>query len=803
MARAWSAAIELVSWRGPAALAAAYAAAAVAGLQWAMVDGAASPIWPAAGVALGGLLLIGWRCWPAIAFGMLAAFELTSAPHSFAVEIALSLGNAAAAAGGAAALRRCAWKDVVALSARGVGAVLIASFCTASVSAAVGTLSLLAAGSINADALWFVWSRWFLADGVGALLVVPLVLSWSTWWQSRTGELSFAACLVATALVSWGVFFNDGTTLRTWHIYPVLIWAALRQTMFEAAAAVAVMAVVATLGTMSGMGPIADAFPALQVPVQLQQFLGITAATVLLLAAVAGERRGFVLLREANDKLRESEERVRLMVDGLRDHAIYMLDPKGHVLSWNAGVEHLKGYTSDQVVGRHFGMFFTPKDREAQEPEALLSAARRHGTAQATGTRIRADGTTFLAHVTLSALHNADGSVRGFSKITRDITERNRIEAERDASEARLRAIVATAIDAVIVIDEEGTIHSANPAAERIFGYGAAELVGENIRVLMPANIASAHDGYLAAYKRTGVAKILGVGSEVTGQREDGVQVPLEASITEWRDLEGRRFFTGILRDVTERKAAEARLAQANADLVAVSRLSAMGAMASTLAHELNQPLTSIVNYMAAAKRRLARTSNADNLLVEVIAETAAEALHAGEIIRRIRKFTATGEVTRKPEDLGRIIAAACAAVASRAADQRVTIKREAPLNLVSVDVDAVQIEQVLVNLLRNALDAMKDVPSGALDVGWEADGPEVAVHVADTGPGLSPEAFQGLFQPFRSKKDEGMGLGLPLCRTIVEAHGGRIWADQPVIGQGAVFRLTLPLARASEADAR
>ncbi|HWA60616.1 MAG TPA: PAS domain S-box protein [Caulobacteraceae bacterium] len=361
--------------------------------------------------------------------------------------------------------------------------------------------------------------------------------------------------------------------------------------------------------------------------------------------------------------------------------------------------------------------------------------------------------------------------------------------------EANLASILETVPDAMIVIDERGVMQSFSLAAERLFGWTAAEAVGQNVSNLMPSPYREAHDSYLQRYLATGERRIIGIGRVVVGQRRDGSTFPMELAVGEV--LGGsRRFFTGFVRDLTERQQTETRLQELQSELVHVSRLTAMGEMASALAHELNQPLSAIANYLRGSRRLLEREGPVEKArLTEALDKAAQQALRAGDVIRRLRDFVGRGESERNVESLTRLIeeASALALVGAKQQGVRVQLKLDPRCDLVFAD--RVQIQQVIINLVRNALDAMQGGERRELDIrSVPRDEGFAAILVSDTGPGISEEVRERLFTPFTTTKAEGMGVGLSICRTIVESHGGSIWAESRPEG-GATFGFTLPLA--------
>ena len=308
----------------------------------------------------------------------------------------------------------------------------------------------------------------------------------------------------------------------------------------------------------------------------------------------------------------------------------------------------------------------------------------------------------------------------------------------------------------------------------------AGEVLGKNVKLLMPSPYREEHDGYLGRYMRTGERRIIGIGRVVVGQRKDGSTFPMELAVGEMRASD-QRFFTGFIRDLTERQQTEARLQELQAELVHVSRLTAMGEMASALAHELNQPLSAIANYMKGSRRLLENSSDERADLVRDAMDKAAEqALRAGQIIRRLRDFVARGESERRVEDVKKLVEEASALALVGAKDKGVRVRFEFAPRVDFVLADKVQIQQVLLNLMRNAIEAMEESERRELLVSTTpAPDNMVEISVADTGTGIAPEISAQLFQPFVTTKAQGMGVGLSISRAIIEAHGGSI-APQP-----------------------
>ena len=361
--------------------------------------------------------------------------------------------------------------------------------------------------------------------------------------------------------------------------------------------------------------------------------------------------------------------------------------------------------------------------------------------------------------------------------------------------EAHLQSILDTVPDATIVIDADGTMTSFNRAAVRQFGYEPDEVLGQNVKLLMPSPYREQHDGYLHRYLTTGEKRIIGIDRVVVGRRKDGSTFPMTLAVGETRS-DNKVYFTGFVRDLTERQESEAQLHEAQGELARLARLNELGEMASTLAHELNQPLSAIANYVQGCVRLLAQVPGAPaEQMRGALAETARQSLRAGEIIRHLREFTRRGDTDKEPEDVKKLIeeAGALALVGSKERGIRTTFEFSAGDELVLVD--RVQIQQVLTNLMRNAIEAMRDTERRDLTVRTYREDDGMRVEVSDTGPGIAEEIAGQLFQPFTTTKAGGMGIGLSISRRIIQSHGGDLQYRRNESG-GATFGFTLPAVR-------
>jgi two-component system sensor kinase FixL len=312
--------------------------------------------------------------------------------------------------------------------------------------------------------------------------------------------------------------------------------------------------------------------------------------------------------------------------------------------------------------------------------------------------------------------------------------------------------------------------------------------------MLMPNPYRDEHDGYLARYLRTGERRIIGIGRVVVGQRADGSTFPMELAVGEVT-LRDRRLFTGFVRDITERQSTRERMQELQSELLRTSRHSAMGQMASALAHELNQPLTAVINYVQACRRMVVSAKDAPVVerLQEIMDKAVAQASRAGQIIQRMRQFIQKGETDRRLESINKVVEEASALALVGARESGILVRMELGSDLPPVLIDRIQIQQVVLNLVRNGMEALAAVERRELTIrtARSAGGP-VEVAVSDTGPGLAEEVTKQLFQPFVTTKEKGMGLGLSISRSIIDAHGGRMRAAPNPEG-GVTFSFALP----------
>lgn len=508
---------------------------------------------------------------------------------------------------------------------------------------------------------------------------------------------------------------------------------------------------------------------------------------------MVGARDDITARRVAEDRLDEQDVFRRLFAN-TNTAAFWTRDPDGTLAF------------VDPAVAASFGLPPVLKGFEARRdpihPDDRADIAAVWNAAEAAQTpfdhehRMRmADGSYRWVHARAVPMLDAEGRIRRWYGSTNIVHDRKLAEQRLAQREDHLRSILDTVPDAIVVMDEAGTITSFSPGAEAMFGYTAAEVEGRPLRVLMADDMATAHDRGLAAYLRTGRARMVGRSRALEARRKSGEIFPAEIFVGEAR-LGEARVFSGFVRDISERRRIEARMRELQDELAFAGRTQAMVTMAAAIAHELNQPLAAASNYLAVLGMMAARAPEPAAMGVDLIDAAAQQVLRAGQVLKGLRTFIARGELDRKSEPLGPIVEDA-RALAFIGPHRRV----HTSLSFDGVDavfVDRVQIQQVLFNLLRNAAEALADHPRPRVAVrARTAPGAKVLIEIADNGPGLPPRRREALFEPLQSSKPEGMGIGLSIARSIVEAHDGRIWADCPPEG-GTVFSLLLPTPAAS-----
>jgi PAS domain S-box-containing protein len=517
--------------------------------------------------------------------------------------------------------------------------------------------------------------------------------------------------------------------------------------------------------------------------------------------------------KQSEQNLRESEERFRALVKGVKDYAIFMLDPDGHVLTWNDGAERIKGYRTEEIIGKHFSCFYPKEDIERGKPDQGLRVAKIEGRFEEEGQRVRKDGSLFWANVVITALPDNAGNVRAFAKVTREITERKRADEElvktqqelekrveqRTASlaaevahriqseeilqrrESWLHSLIFTTQDAVVSIDRRGCVVLFNPAAERIFGYMAEEIVGRKVNELMAEPYGSEHDQYIERYERTGEAHAIGRIRVVTGKRKNGELFPIELSVTEI-EVDKDVHYAAFIRDISEK-------IKMQEQLVERERLATIGTTAAKIGHELANPLNGMSLTIQLLEQRLNRQPiPPDSQVAATVQRLKNEISRLNQLAGQFRTISRRERYNFQPTELAGLIDDVIKIQTPHFAQFNIQIEQCLPTDPPMVTIDRDKIKQALLNLVKNAAEAMPG--GGKINIELSPTPEGVFIDVTDTGTGIPLDI--DAFEPFLTTKKEGTGIGLVIVRQVVVAHGGKIsYRSRP--GEGTTFRIELP----------
>ena len=485
--------------------------------------------------------------------------------------------------------------------------------------------------------------------------------------------------------------------------------------------------------------------------------------------------------------LRTSETRLRLMLEGVSDYAIFMLDPDGRVLTWHKGGEQVYGFSEAEMLGQAYSLLFPAQDIATGKPQLELMHAISAGRCEIEGWRIRRNGSQFWVAGTITTVLADDGKVIGFAKVTRDITAKRR-------NDELLHSVLDQTIDGIITINDRGTISTINRAGEEIFGYRSVDLIGENVRCLMPEPDRSQHDRYITRYVETDEAKITGIGREVLGLRKDGTSFPMDIAITEFR-LDDHRYFVGIVRDISRQKMLEAQLFQSQ-------KMEAFGQLAGGVAHDFNNLLTLINGYSQMLQRLVPENDGKQKMLGQIFRA----GTRAASLTQQLLAFSRQQVLDPKVLDINSIVVDT-ETMLRRLIGEDIGLTTVLNPHLSAVKADPGQIEQVIMNLAVNARDAMplggqltietteSDLRTPLAGQGSVADpGRYVTISFSDTGTGMPPEVCARVFEPFFTTKGigKGTGLGLAVAHGIVKQSGGTIDIYSEV-GVGTTFKVRLP----------
>lgn len=500
--------------------------------------------------------------------------------------------------------------------------------------------------------------------------------------------------------------------------------------------------------------------------------------------------------RRAEQKLRHSQEQLQRLIDST-PALVAKLDAGLHVRFANEAYRTWFGLDPGEIVGKHVREVIGSQALALLEP--CFQEALRGRTAQYRGEVPYRHGGTRVIHGVYAPAGDLEGSPDGLFILAVDLTEQHRLANALAGQVERANAVLDTAIDGIITIDIDGIMQSANAAAERIFGYKERELIGRNVSMLMPESYRAHHDEHIRHYLETGEKRVIGVGREVQGLRRNGEVFPLELSVGEFIE-NGQRYFTGFTRDISDRRRAEEEARERTNQLAHVSRVSAMGDLASGLAHEVNQPLTAIVTTAQACLRLMDADRASMQLLRQSLSQVARQGERASDIIRGMRGFLRkVDEHPRSEEDVARLVRDALNLLQHEIRTGGIQVRLQFEPALPCVGMRRVQVEQVLLNLMRNAIEAMSETEGLrclVIHAGLSRNGRAVQIRIEDNGAGIPMSVRERLFDPFVTSKPSGMGQGLSISRTIARAHGGDL--ELLHTGEnGTSFVLHLPVGAA------
>jgi PAS domain S-box-containing protein len=487
-------------------------------------------------------------------------------------------------------------------------------------------------------------------------------------------------------------------------------------------------------------------------------------------------------LKFLEEALRESQEQYRMLLDGIEDHAIFMMDSAGRIISWNAGAERIKGYRADEIIGRNFSCFFPSQDIERGRPEEILQIAAASGRHEEQGMRVRKDGSHFLANVTFTALRDSTGNLRGFSEFSHDLSESKE-------AEARYRGLLEAAPDAMVVVNQSGEIVLLNVQAEKQFGYRRDELLGQKVTNLIPVGFAErlVADGLRSA--EDALAQQIGTGIELVARRKDSSEFPIELMLSPLESAEGI-LVTAAIRDISVRQRAAANLLQKVEELKRSNE--ELEQFASIASHDLQEPLRMVASYTQLLSRRYKGKLDSD--ADEFIAFAVDGASRMQRLIQDLLAYSRVGTRGSDLLDISSEDALRHALLNLRGAiEESSALVTHDPLPTVSAD--ETQLVQLFQNLVGNAIKYQgPGVPKVHIAVA-RGSGKKWTFSVQDNGLGIEPQYFEKIFGMFqRLHKREafaGTGIGLAICKKIVEQHGGRISVDSK-LGHGSTFRFAL-----------
>ena len=511
-----------------------------------------------------------------------------------------------------------------------------------------------------------------------------------------------------------------------------------------------------------------------------------------------GEVAGVVLVfrdvtdrREAERALRESEERFRLLVEGVQDYAIFMLDPKGYITSWNSGAEHIKGYRAEEIIGKHFSCFYPPEKIEEGYPDHELEVAAAKGRFEDEGWRLRKDGSKFWANVIITALRDETGKLKGFSKITRDRTESMQKESEIRDSEIRFRRLFESAKDGILILDSaSGKITEANPYLSELLGYATDELIGKELWQIGLFQDIEASRAAFQQLQQEGYIRYHDLPLETKSGRKAEVEF-----ISNVYSIDHHEVIQCNIRDITERRQLERAQAQAEALADLHRRKDEFLAM---LSHELRNPLAAITNAVQILDLQKEEHPLQDKAKTIIRRQTGNLVVLVNDLLEVSRILSGRIQLHQEDLDARGILQQAVETTRPLIDQHKHELSVSLPTEPIWLHADALRLEEVIVNLLNNAAKYTPD--GGHIWLSLQQEGDHMVLRLRDTGVGIASDSLPHIFELFTQaprsldRSQGGLGVGLAVVRKLVELHGGTVEAQSAGLGEGSEFIVRLPV---------